>query len=251
MRQKELTLDLKEVPSSYLSSKGEANIGLHLFSTGGLLDDSWYNRTFWMYAKRWPGFQLANQSSKSGQLIVFDDEKTYALRVFYVRNVHSPMFHPGKQGYLLFADKNTNEPQIVGEPGAKPPVEWLPMSKYWWGKKIVDLDFRSFGGDKMVGYTRNEPPLWKTWVKVRIRAMVKTADTLFAAGPPDLFDKKDPYAPFEGRRGARLLAADPADGTVMNEIELTSPPVFDGLIAVENRLLMSTTDGKVVSFRAE
>ena len=25
------------------------------------------------------------------------------------------MFFPGKERYLLFADKNTNEPQIVGE----------------------------------------------------------------------------------------------------------------------------------------
>ena len=47
------------------------------------------------------------------------DEKTYAVRAFYRRNVHSPMFFPGKEGYLLFADRNSNEPQIVGEPGAR------------------------------------------------------------------------------------------------------------------------------------
>ena len=46
-------------------------------------------------AQRWPGFQLANQAPKTGQLLVVDDEKTYAVRVFYRRNVHSPMFFPG------------------------------------------------------------------------------------------------------------------------------------------------------------
>ncbi|MHC4542518.1 MAG: outer membrane protein assembly factor BamB family protein, partial [Planctomycetota bacterium] len=109
MRQKKMTPELKEVSAEVLSSKGEQDVGLHVFSTTGLLDDSWYNRTFWMYSKRWPGFQLANQAPKTGQLLAVDGEKTYAVRVFYRRNVHSPMFFPGKEGYLLFADLNTNE----------------------------------------------------------------------------------------------------------------------------------------------
>ena len=114
MRQKKLTRSLQEVPVEVLSSKGEQDVGLHVFSTAGLLDGSWYNRTFWMYSKRWPGFQLANQAPKAGQLLVVDDQHTYALRVFYHRNVHSPMFFPEREGYLLFADNNTTEPQIVG-----------------------------------------------------------------------------------------------------------------------------------------
>ncbi|MHC4506863.1 MAG: PQQ-binding-like beta-propeller repeat protein, partial [Planctomycetota bacterium] len=250
MRQKQLTPDLKEVPQKFLSSKGEANTGLHLFSTSGLLDGSWYNRAFWMYSKRWPGFQLANQSSKSGQLIVFDDERTYALRVFYVRNVHSPMFYPGKQGYLLFADKNTTEPQIVGEQGAKAPVRWLPMSDYAYGrgKGMRKLESAAFGKDKGVGYTRNEPPVWKTWVPVRIRAMVLAGGTLFFAGPPDVFDPKAPMAAFEGGKGAALQAVSAADGKRLAEHKLESPPVFDGMIAAGGRLYVSTLDGKVRCF---
>ncbi|MHB8901141.1 MAG: outer membrane protein assembly factor BamB family protein, partial [Thermoguttaceae bacterium] len=61
MRQKKMTPELKEIQPEVLSTKGEQDLGLHVFSTAGLLDDSWYNRTFWMYSKRWPGFQLANQ----------------------------------------------------------------------------------------------------------------------------------------------------------------------------------------------
>ena len=70
MRQKKMTPELEEIDVETLSSKGEQDIGLHVFSTAGLLDDSWYNRTFWMYSKRWPGFQLANQAPKAGQLLV-------------------------------------------------------------------------------------------------------------------------------------------------------------------------------------
>ena len=249
MRQKKLTAGLKEIAPEVLSSKGEADVGLHVFSTSGLLDASWYNRTFWMYSKRWPGFQLANQAPKTGQILVVDEEATYALRAFYHRNVHSPMFFPGKKGYLLFADKNSNEPQIVGEAGARPPVKWLPQSDYSrGGRGKMKFDSRAFGSDKMIGYTRAEAPLWTLWLPVRVKAMVKTRDVLFVAGPPDVYDAKDPFAAFEGRKGASVVAVAAKTGKKIAELKLDAPPVFDGMIAVEGRLCVSLSDGSVVSY---
>jgi outer membrane protein assembly factor BamB len=246
MRQKAMAPQLEEASPDVLSSKGEMDVGLHVFSTSSLLDDSWYNRAFWMYSKRWPGFQLANQAPKAGQLLVVGEEATYALRVFYRRNVHSPMFSPGKEGYLVFADKNTNEPQIVGEEGARKPVEWLPQSSYSTSKGIRELDSPAFGLDKMIGYTRAEPPLWTQWLPVRVRAMVKAGDTLFAAGPPDVFDADDPYAAFEGRKGGRLVALSTKSGEILTEMELDSPPIFDGLIAADGRLFVTLRDGSLM-----
>jgi len=252
MLQKRLTPALEPVETPPLSSKGEADVGLHVFSTAGLLDGSWYNRTFWMYAKRWPGFQLANQAPKSGQLLVVDDANTYGVKVFYRRNVHSTMFFPGKEGYLLFADANSTEPQIVGEEGAREPIRWLPQSDYSRGGKVVrKLDTPAFGQDKGIGYTRAEPPRWTRWVPVRVRAMVKAGDVLFAAGPPDVFDADDPYAAFEGRAGGRLVALAGADGKPLAERPLESPPVFDGLIAAGGRLYLADEAGAVRCFGAE
>ncbi len=252
MRQKKFTPQLKEIDVKVLSSKGAQDVGLHVFSTAGLLDASWYNRTYWMYSKRWPGFQLANQAPKTGQLLVVDDKNTYAVRVFHRRNRHSTMFFPGKEGYLLFADKNTTEPQIVGEPGSRQPVRWLPQSEYLRGRPLQPraLDSEAFGLDKMVGYTRAEAPLWKQWHPVRIRAMVKAGETLFVAGPPDELDPKDPYAAFENRKPARLLAISPADGATLAETNLKSPPVFDAIIAAHGRLFVSLEDGSVVCLAA-
>ena len=252
MRQKKMTPELKEVEVDVLSSKGAQDVGLHVFSTSGLLDDSGYNRTFWMYSKRWPGFQLANQAPKTGQLLVVDDEKTYAVRMFYRRNVHSPMFFPGKEGYLLFADYNTNEPQILGEAGSRKPLAWLPQSHIPRdGNPGLDSVSRGFGADKGIGYTRAEPPVWTNWLDVRIRAMVKAGDTLFVAGPPDVLDPEDPYAAFEARRGARLVAVSAADGKKLSETPLECPPVFDGMIAAGGRLFASLQDGSVVSLAAK
>ena len=245
MRQKRLTPELEEVESPLLSTKGEKDVGLHVFSTSGLLDGSWYNRTFWMYSKRWPGFQLANQAPKSGQLLVVDDESTYGVKVFYRRNVHSPMFFPDREGYLLFADSNTTEPQIVGEEGSREPVPWLPQSGYARRQGERTLDSPAFGLDKMIGYTRADPPLWASWVPVRVRAMVKAGDLLFAAGPPDEYRRDDPYIAFEGRKGARLMAVSAEDGKQLTEVELDTTPVFDGMSAADGALLVSLEDGSL------
>ncbi len=247
MRQKKMTPKLKEIEVKVLSNKGAQDVGLHIFSTAGLLDDSWYNRTFWMYSKRWPAFQLANQAPKTGQLLVVDDKKTYAVRVFYRRNVHSPMFFPGKEGYLLFADLNTNEPKIVGEAGWRKPVTWLPQSHIpREGNPGLDNVSRGFGADKGIGYTRAEQPVWRRWLPVRIRAMVKAGDTLFVAGAPDIFDAKDPYAAFEARKGAKVVAVSAKDGKKLSETPLEYPPVFDGMIAARGRLFASLRDGSIV-----
>ncbi len=248
MRQKKMTPKLEEIEVDVLSSKGAQDVGLHVFSTSGLLDGSWYNRTFWMYSQRWPGFQLANQAPKTGQLLVVDDRQTYAVRVFYRRNVHSPMFFPGREGYLLFADTNANEPQLVGEKGSRKPIKWLPQSDYPRGRgnEVRKLGSEAFGLDKMIGYTRAEPPVWTHWLPVRVRAMVKAGDTLFVAGAPDLLDEKDPYAAFEGRKGARVVAVSAKDGKQLSETQLESPPVFDGMIAAGGRLFASLRDGSVV-----
>ena len=248
MRQKKMTPELEEIKVDVLSSKGAQDVGLHIFSTASLLDGSWYNRTFWMYSKRWPGFQLANQAPKTGQLLVVDNEKTYAVRVFYRRNVHSPMFFPAKEGYLLFADLNTNEPQIVGEEGSREPVRWLPQSDYSRarGDEMRELESEAFGLDKMIGYTRAEPPLWTQWLGVRIRAMVKAGDTLFVAGPPDVLDSEDPYAAFKAHNGAQIVTVSAVDGRKLAEYELESPPIFDGMIAANERLYISTRDGQLL-----
>ncbi len=198
---------------------GHREMGRHVFSTSGFLDDSWFNRTFWMYADSWPGFYIANVSSKAGQLLVVGAKKTYAVQAFPDRNLQSPLFTPGKKGYLLVADANDNEPF---------------------------LEDRTRETTKGWGFTRRKPPLWHDWVPIRMRAMVLAADTLFVAGPPDGIDADDPMAAFEGRRGAILRAVRADDGETLAERKLASPPVFDGLIAAAGCLFVSTVDGKVV-----
>lgn len=206
------------------SNLGDRKMGRHLLSTGGFLDDSWFNRTFWMYSSTWPGFYIAHRASKTGQLLVVGPEKTYAVQAYPSRNLQSPLFTPGAKGYLLFADENDNEPVIP--------------------------DYTR-GVPKGIGFTRKEPPVWHHWVPVRMRAMVLAGGHLFVAGPPDVVDPKDPMASFEGRVGSELLVFSKKDGSKLAQYQLDSPPVFDGMAAANGRLYLSTLDGKIVCFAAK
>jgi outer membrane protein assembly factor BamB len=76
--------------------------------------------------------------------------------------------------------------------------------------------------------------------------MVLAGRSLFIAGAPDVVDPIDPMAAFEGRKGAVLWAVSTADGKKLAEYKLDSPPVFDGMIAANGRLYISTRAGSLL-----
>ncbi len=251
--------DLNPNPAKTESLLGDRKMGRHIFSTAGFLDGEGYNRTFWMHSNIWPGFYLANQASKSGQLLVFNEENTFGVKTFWTRNRHSPMFFPGSRGYLLFADDNDNEPILVGRDEGTP-ITWLPefnmhksgKPKTDWGPELSSaprkssVDAYTYNKDKGIGFTRVKKPKWSVYVPIRVRAMVNTKEKLFVAGPPDVLDEKDdPLGALEGRKGGLLRAVSTADGSKLSEYTLDAPPVLDGLIAVEGKLYLATRDGKL------
>jgi hypothetical protein len=225
------------------SDLGELDMGVsHLVATGGFLDDTGFDRLYWMHSRRWPGFYFAQHAPKSGQLVVFDDRATYAVKYFYRRVVWSPLFIPADKGYLLFADDIDNEPTLE-EKGKKVAIEWLPKEAY------SDKHRRGGRGvEKGTGYVRQRPAKWQKMIPLRVRAMVLAGDRLFAAGMPDVVDPEDPLAAFEGRKGARLQVFSASDGALIQEQPLAAPPMFDGMSAAGGRLYLSTTDRRVQCF---
>jgi len=246
--------ELNHIKTKWNTRYGDRYLGDdHLMATGGMLDDSGFNRIYWTYGNRWPGFYFLLMAPKSGNLLVFDSKNTWATKWFVERNIHSPLFYPQTTGYLLFCDKNTTRPFLVGDPNAPEPIKWLPdtlMKPYDYdGHHITNLyDNFTVEVDKGSGFTRGTPAVWQEYLPVRIEAMALTSDTLFAAGPPDVLDPADPLGALEGRQGGVLLAIDPATGEQISQVKLPSPPRFDGLSAAENRLFLVTGDGKVTAW---
>jgi len=233
---------LNKLPTPIQGEPGVRNLGVrdfgeHLFSNAGFLDDSGFNRSYWMLGDRWPAFNFAQQSPKAGQLVVFDQQRTYAAKCFVRRNRLSPLHFPATDGYYLVADRNATRPVLVPSDGREGPefTRWLPQAG--------DLQTCWNLG---VGFARADEPEWVGTLPVRIRAMVATPGALFVAGPPDVCDPKDPSAALEGRTGAVLMAFDPESGEKLHECRLEAPPAFDGLSAAGGRLYMSTIDGRVL-----
>jgi len=212
----EFELDLKprapqrlpDVAPHQFVGGGARQVGLHLMTTSGFLDDTWYDRMFWLYSRLWPGRSYGTKLPKAGQILVFDETTTYALKAFAQPGGMSPKFVPGTKGYRLTADTNDCEP-------------------------TRDL-------------ARAMPPKWSIPIPVRARAMVLAGKTLFLAGPPDVVPAEDPYGALEGRKGATLCAVSAVDGRKLAEHPLPAPPVFDGMAAAGGQLYLSTIDGSVL-----
>ncbi len=74
-------------------------VGTHLMSVAGLLDDSWFNQTYWTIDGKW-----------HSKLLVFDDDTAYNVKSFPGSARHSrAIFTPGKKGYTLAANQRSKE----------------------------------------------------------------------------------------------------------------------------------------------
>lgn len=194
--------------------QGEA----HLMTTDGFLDPTWFNRTYWTYDERWPGYYFTYRGPKSGQIVVFDKENTYALKVYTERVGHSPEFRPGS-GYHLIADRNTTRPV---------------------------LDEMDIGAEKGRGFTRTELPIWSKKTPIRVHGMLVAREHLYIAGAPDLIPEWSAYEAMIGKRGSVFRVVSTSDGGTLSEFSMKETPVFDGLIAAGDRLYMSTMDGTLI-----
>ncbi|MBT3199016.1 MAG: PQQ-binding-like beta-propeller repeat protein [Phycisphaerales bacterium] len=225
MYQVRLNPDLTRHASPRSTTLGARPMGLHLMSTKGFVDDTWYDCTYWSYSKTWPGFYFSNLGPKSGQILSFDEDTTYGVKVFtkhegqWFKGGHSPFFIPEQMGYELFADANSNEP-ILKAPNR----------------------------EKGSGYSRKDPARWKKDIQVRVMSMVLAGGKLFVAGPPNAVPAKDPYAAFEGRMGSTFCEYSTKDGKRLTEIKLKCTPIFDGMIAANGRIYLATVDGGIVCF---
>jgi outer membrane protein assembly factor BamB len=216
--QNRLGPDLSPKPMPRITKLGDRQGEAHLMTTDGFLDKTWFNRTYWVYGDRWPGYYFTYRAPKSGQILVFDDQTTYSLKVYTQRRGHSPEFQPGT-GYHLFADRNTTQPV---------------------------LDEMDIGAEKGRGFSRTELPIWLQRIPIRVQGMLLAREHLYVAGPPDLTPEQGAYEAMIGKRGALFRVVATSDGSSLAEFALDEVPVFDGLIAAGQRLYMSTMDGTLI-----
>jgi outer membrane protein assembly factor BamB len=192
----------------------------HLHASAGFLDDTWFARTYWLYApvmeSRFGGWCQTASQFPVGRIMVCDDSVIYA----FGRTIHNNYVHfndnPGPD-HRLYA---INRERPAKPAGRKPPaVPGAPQAR-------IQSEWR-----------------WSNDVPLQVRAMVLAADTLFIAGPSG--DYRDMEA-FEGKKGVVLWAVSKSDGAKLAECALPSVPVFDGMAAAQGRLYMAMRNGSVL-----
>jgi outer membrane protein assembly factor BamB len=247
MRSLPFDLEGKRKFVAYVPVREQQGDDLHLFCPTGFLDDSLWHRTYWGYGRAWAsgagGYYQAGRVIPAGRPLVFDDEKVYGYgRLWQYYRWTTPL------EFELFAAKK--QPELE-----KASTERKPIKKK--GKRV---------GTRTLAVTRFVSD-WSEEIAVQVNSMVLTDNALFVAGPPDVADEEqsvktlldagtqkklaEQSAAFEGKRGAVLIAVSRDDGAKLAAYRLDFVPRFDGLIAANGRLYVSTLDGEVLCLADE
>jgi outer membrane protein assembly factor BamB len=233
--------------------------GAHLFSPVGFLDDTWHHRAYWVYGVTsvygWHVWFEAAKHAPSGRILSFDDDTVFGF-------ARKPQFwaqSPVIEYQMYRADKKPapDGPARVAKAASQHPkgewnqTQWLSRGNLHTPRELTALKYD-----------------WiKTDLPLQIRAMVLTKNALFVAGTPDVINEIDlwrkPDDPalqqklaeqleaWRGHRGGSLWTVSRETGDLLSRMDLEVPPVFDGMIAIDGKLLLSRLDGKVTCYAAQ
>jgi hypothetical protein len=234
--------------------------GAHVFSPAGFLDDSQFVRSYMMYGKSvlsgWGGWEVMGQLTPSGRLIALDGNTVYG----YGRKPEFLSESIVEEYQLYAAAKSSNFQDI-----------WHIIQNRGQGSSAFDPSFMNYAGDWKL---RQGIPIadqtavdyqWKMdKPELQARAMVLAGDSLFVAGPPDVVDEEDAFfalddedvlallaeqsAILEGKDGALLWAVSAQTGEKLAEYQLESLPVWDGLVAADGNLYLTTMNGEATCY---
>ena len=238
-----------------LSKSDQDGEDTHLFSPPGFLDTAWHHRSYWVYGRAagsgWGGWMKPGKYVPAGRILVVDEDKN--------------VFGFGREP-AFFAQSHVLEYQLFSARGnTYERGEWKKVFAYMKSKDASitnwqqnrELPIEKLSTVQFNWRTANPPLL--------ARAMVGAGDTLFLAGPPDILDETKLHGRFlqpdvveqiqqqqdamDGKLGGIMWAVSTKDGTKLSEQKLNALPVFDGLIAANEKLFLSTTDGRVICYK--
>jgi hypothetical protein len=210
----------------------------HLYPSKGFLDDSWWHRLYWVLGTQigsgYGKWTSASRQAPSGRIMVIDNDMVYGYGRIQLSSRGS---HPGFDNttYSLYALDLNEQGKASPEPAA-------PARK---GKKK-----RSRLKPSPLVFT------WKQSVPLFTRAMVLAENTLCISGPQNVLQNITGHTLFSdlsaqadilrNQKPSMLHILSAADGRKLSDISLDSSPVFDGLIAANRKLFLSTENGKVL-----
>lgn len=206
----------------------------HLFTPTGFLDDTWWHRSYWIFSDvfhaGWGGWWKIGNRVASGRILSIRGDTVFGFGRDQYAGGNTGQGRGGEQNHLFAMDRSAqpDEPPEARRRGKK--VAETPSKVFRWSKEL---------------------PIWA-------KGLVLAGDALVVAGPPEpridpdnplaLVNVDEAKASLAGKRGGTLRTVSIEDGATSSEIQLTAPPVFDGVIVAAGKLFMSDTEGKVTCF---
>jgi hypothetical protein len=192
----------------------------HLFTPTGFLDDSWWHRSYWVYAPAFKaGFggwwQVGNQVP-SGRILSITDDSIVGFGRSFLPPANAGQWNAG-EAYQLFSSPKASSGS----------------------EKVITVAGRKYR--TKLGYNWQKKPL------VNARAMTLAGNVVFFAGP--IGDINHDLGAFNARKGIKLIALAATDGEHLSERDLPAAPVFDGMAVTEGRLFISLENGEVVALK--
>ncbi|MFW6170028.1 MAG: hypothetical protein ACODAD_06025, partial [Planctomycetota bacterium] len=160
-------------------------VGAHLMSVAGLLDDSWFNQTYWSV-----------DGKSQCKLLVFDEETACGVKPFPGTARHSrAIFVPGRKGYTLFANDRPKHAQrwsvkiplrpramvlagdtlfLAGPPDVVPEDDPYAAFEGKLGAKLWAVS--TTDGARLAEYELASPPVFDGMAAARKRLYVSTED---------------------------------------------------------------------------
>jgi len=234
-------VDLDVALGKHTDQVGE---GRHLFCPTGFLDDYWFHRSYWIFGKNagegHGEYPVPRARTQTGRLIVFDESRVYS---FFAQNVGNNI-NPRTSYSLYAAQKDLSVPErTVREKESRRSRKKAPQAQI---QNVWELA---------------RPDLLAN-------AMVLAGGKLFLAGPPDVADEEKTYdfvfgaddpinrqmrrqeEAWLGKQGALLWAVSAETGLKVSERKIPAIPVWDGMIAANERLYFSLNDGTILCLGA-
>ncbi len=263
MKSQTFTMDGKRVRVRPQRPDTQYDEEVHLFSPISFLDDGWHQRTYWIYGRAagegWAEFQFPPKRVPCGRIMCIDEKNAYSYgrdpellcntsvteyRLFSaLKEPKRKVVQPRLEGKWIKSKRRTDKRDLL----VSNSVDWHSLAKKP-AERLSALDYN---------WLHEEPA-------VMPRAMVLANDLLFLIGWRDVVDEKamwgrsnekefrekmaEQAAWMAGRNGSVMQVYSKTDGEKVAEQTLPCAPTFDGLIAAEGRLYLSTTDGEILCF---
>ena len=155
-----------------------------------------------------------------GEGAIIADDLLFSFSAFRRRGTDSGFFKPGTSTYAL---------------NARAVVE----------RDVVDRKGKKRGAKKTL------QAKWTQKIQTAARAMLHAGEVVVVGGSPDVVDRDDPWKQIEGRGRGLLVIVSGADGQLLAELPLESPPVFDGMATARGQLFVSSQSGTLTCLKSK